>query len=347
MIARTFLFALFLVLTPSTSSAFRPPENPTGLTGMPSVTTKSSTKVAPTKNIITPETMEGVIKAATAETHARELTLRKRWELGIDNKAPDYEEEYWFNPTIHNFGNIGFLGSIHAVLAPVSTKIIDVLAYDGDNIRNRVARKLSRMVRARAIRTGKSPRVLDMCCGVGISTRALQDAFPESEMVVGVDTSLEMINVAGFLTNHVAFIKNVASMLPIKNGAEETIKVPAGQKFPRKAKFTIANAERTNFPSQSFDLVTVMYAFHEAPHSGREKILKEAHRVLAPGGTLAVVDISTEYTPSKTMLSGEPYVLEYQKNIHRQMRSIRGFSSVSYRTLVKNHVGMWTLRRGN
>lgn len=162
------------------------------------------------------------------------------------------------------------------------------------------------MVKARALKTGRSPRVLDMCCGVGISTRALQDAFPDSEMVVGVDTSLEMINVAGFLTNHVAFLKNVFSMLPNKNGAEEVIKAP-GQKFPRKAKFTIANAESTNFPSQSFDLVTVMYAFHEAPHSGRQKILKEAHRVLAPGGTLAVVDISTEYTPSETMLSGEPY----------------------------------------
>lgn len=139
MIARTFLFALFVVMAPSTSSAFRPPENPTGLTGIPSVGTKSSTQVAPSKNVITPETMQGVIKAATAETHARELTLRKRWELGIGTKAPDYEEEYWFNPTIHNFGNIGFLGSIHAVLAPVSTKIIDILAYDGDNIRNRVS----------------------------------------------------------------------------------------------------------------------------------------------------------------------------------------------------------------
>jgi len=346
MFSRTFLVALFLAL-PSTSVAFRPPENPTGLKGI-KVVTKSSAKVAPTKdvkNAITTETMERVTKAATAETHARELTLRKRWELGINNKAADYEEEYWFNPTIHNFGNIGFLGSIHAVLAPVSTKVIDILAYDGDNIRNRVARKLARVVRARTIKNGRQPRVLDMCCGVGISTRALQDAFPESEMVVGVDTSLEMINVAGFLTNHVAFVKNMISFFR-KKDVDEVVPTVPEQKFPRKAKFTIANAESTNFPSQSFDLVTVMYAFHEAPHSGREKMLKEAYRVLAPGGTLAVIDISTEYTPSPSMLSGEPYVLEYQKNIHRQMRSIRGFSSCSYRTVVKNHVGMWTLRKG-
>lgn len=30
--------------------------------------------------------------------------------------------------------------------------------------------------------------MVDLCCGVGISTRALRDAFPEAETVVGIDT---------------------------------------------------------------------------------------------------------------------------------------------------------------
>ena len=172
-----------------------------------------------------------------------------------------------------------------------------------------VARKLATTVNARAIKTGRNPRVLDLCCGVGISTRALQDAFPESEFVVGVDTSLEMINVAGFLTNHVSFVKQVLAFFGnrISNKQSGIFVTEPKLRFQRKAKFTIGNAERTNFPSKSFDLVTVMYAFHEAPHSGRDKILREAYRVLQPGGTLAVVDISCDYTPSKTMLSGEPY----------------------------------------
>lgn len=71
--------------------------------------------------------------------------------------------------------------------------------------------------------------------------------------------------------------------------------------------FSRANAENTQLPSRSFDLVTVMYAFHEAPSHGRQNILKEAHRLLQPGGTLAVIDICTDYTPSKSMLAGEPY----------------------------------------
>jgi ubiquinone/menaquinone biosynthesis C-methylase UbiE len=110
-------------------------------------------------------------------------------------------------------------------------------------------------------------------------------------------------------------------------------------------KFLKGNAESTNLPDQSFDLVTVMWAFHEAPLQGRAKILKEARRLLSPGGVLAIVDISTDYIPSKTMLAGEPYVQEYQQNIHRQLQQIQGFKKPQYRSIVENHLCMWTLTR--
>lgn len=138
------IFVSLLLLIPSTTVAFRAPENPTGLKNLkvPPTIKKSAKPAAPTtelKNVITPETMEQVSKTIGSKTISRELTLKKRWEIGVDNAATDYEDEYWFNPTIHNFGNIGFLGTIHAVLAPVSTKVIDILAYDGENIRDRVS----------------------------------------------------------------------------------------------------------------------------------------------------------------------------------------------------------------
>ena len=147
MISKTSIFVSLFLLLPSTVVAFRAPENPTGLAGLkvsPTVK-KAPTTVIPTmeqeiKNVITAQTMEPVSKELTSETISRELALRKRWKIGVDNAATDYENEYWFNPTIHNFGNIGFLGTIHAVLAPVSTKVIDVLAYDGENIRDRVSK---------------------------------------------------------------------------------------------------------------------------------------------------------------------------------------------------------------
>jgi SAM-dependent methyltransferase len=109
--------------------------------------------------------------------------------------------------------------------------------------------------------------------------------------------------------------------------------------------FLLRNAEDTQLPHQSYDLVTVMYAFHEAPHQGRHNILKEARRILSPGGLLAVIDISTQYQPSPHMLRGEPYVQEYQTNIHRQLANISGFERPKYQDIVPHHLGMWTLKR--
>ncbi len=160
---------------------------------------------------------------------------------------------------------------------------------------------------------------MDLCCGVGISTRALRNAFPHAETVMGIDTSSEMISMANFLSKHLASVKPLIQRLTSKIGQTYAY-------LPCSTNFTRANAEHTYLPSRSFDLVTVMYAFHEAPNQGRHKILMEAHRLLQPGGTLAVIDICTDYTPSKSMLAGEPYVLEYQKNIHSQLRSFKGFT---------------------
>ena len=87
------------------------------------------------------------------------------------------------------------------------------------------------------------------------------------------------------------------------------------------------------------------YCFHEAPYWGRSRILQEAQRLLAPGATLAILDISPEYEPSVTMLAGEPYVLEYQKNIHLQLLQARGFRNCRYEQVVQGHVGLWLLDR--
>lgn len=46
--------------------------------------------------------------------------------------------EYWFDQRIHNLGNNGVMGALHAAVAALSTKLIDVLAYDGVDIRQQV-----------------------------------------------------------------------------------------------------------------------------------------------------------------------------------------------------------------
>ena len=52
-----------------------------------------------------------------------------------------WEDEYWYNESIHTFGNTGLLGGLHAAMAPLSTKIIDLLAYRGENAREKVRQR--------------------------------------------------------------------------------------------------------------------------------------------------------------------------------------------------------------
>ena len=82
---------------------------------------------------------------------------------------------YPYDPRIHNMGNIGILGKIHAECAPFFTRGIDILAYNGENIRQSIITPFE----------GKS--MLDICCGVGYSTSL-------NENSLGIDTSPEMID---------------------------------------------------------------------------------------------------------------------------------------------------------
>ena len=53
------------------------------------------------------------------------------------------------------------------------------LNYVGVDVRKNIANEL----RAKVNKTGA--RVVDLCCGVGMSTRALESAFHDGELVVG------------------------------------------------------------------------------------------------------------------------------------------------------------------
>lgn len=93
--------------------------------------------------------------------------------LGLSTKAT----EYYFDRRVHNLGNVGLGGAVHAAVAPAATALIDQLAYGGRDVRREL---LERVVRP-------GDRVVDLACGTGTSTH------PRG---VGVDTSAEMLRVA-------------------------------------------------------------------------------------------------------------------------------------------------------
>jgi len=229
--------------------------------------------------------------------------------------------KYWFHPKIHTFGNTGFLGAIHAALAPLVTKLIDFSAFFGENVRITIAKGLRQNI-------GKA-NVLDLCFCIGMSTRALQGAFQDAAVILGVDTSKEMIAMAELLSSDLepaTFLVDKS-----KNAFNESC----------SQHVLIGNALETNLPPELFDSVTIIYCF-EVPHDGRYH-LKEACHLLADSCTLAVMDNITNYEPCSLMLAGEPNVLENKAKIKKQPKVILGFINSRYEEDVAEHVCLWDI----
>lgn len=195
--------------------------------------------------------------------------------LSVFSKIP-----YWYNPSIHTFGNIGILGTIHGAITPFMTRLIDNKAYSGRDVRKEIYDTLE-------------GDVLDICCGTGFSTR------PGN---VGVDTSLEMLKFTNI--------------------------------FNPGCNYLFGNAENYGDDNE-FDTISCMFAFHEMPTCAHEKIIRNSIRVAKK--EIVIVDISTNYKPSNIMLSGEPYITNYLKNIDQTMYNY-GFKK---HVLIKNHVDVW------
>ena len=119
-----------------------------------------------------------------------------------------------FNPRIHNMGNVGLGGELHARVAGLATRIIDSIAYDGVVLRSVIASRLREETEAKEI--------LELGCGVGTLTSWLVDF---GFNVTAVDTSPQMVaqarrqvpaatvNVANAADTHGVFHGAVACML--------------------------------------------------------------------------------------------------------------------------------------
>ncbi|MGB5631817.1 MAG: methyltransferase domain-containing protein [Waterburya sp.] len=154
--------------------------------------------------------------------------------------------------------------------------------------------------------------ILDLGCGVGMSTLALQEVFPQAQ-ITGVDLSPYFLSVAQY----------------------------RGQENKHESKHDIkwvhAAAESTDFPDNSVDLVSACLMFHELPTTAAQAIIKEAHRLLRPGGYLAIMDMNPQSEVYKRMppyiltllKSTEPYLDQYFALDMRQVFTMAGFTNPS------------------
>ena len=117
----------------------------------------------------------------------------------------------------------------------------------------------------------KPRRILDLGCGTGEQTVAFKRAFPDAE-VYGLDAA--------------------GALLKFAHAWAESEEL--------EVHFCQANAQESGFEEGYFDLIVSHILFHETSRAVMPKILKEAHRILAPGGVFLNLDVP--YQPAMTPL---------------------------------------------
>ena len=145
--------------------------------------------------------------------------------------------------------------------------MFDNIAKDYDSLNHIMSLSIDKIWRRKAIKkikdAGEAPRVLDVACGTGDFSMAIAKAVKKGE-VIGVDISKEMLE--------------VMRQKVLKDKLESMISQEVG------------DGEALRFPEGSFD--RVVNAFGIRNFENREKGLREALRVLKPGGRLVILELS-------------------------------------------------------
>ncbi len=108
---------------------------------------------------------------------------------------------------------------------------------------------------------GSPERIVDFGCGIGQATTAMQQRFPDAE-VIGYDVAAPMLRYAHARAFHMG--------LPVR--------------------YVQASAGDTGLADNSVDAVLAMILFHELPRDTAEEVVREAARILKPGGTMTIID---------------------------------------------------------
>jgi SAM-dependent methyltransferase len=105
-------------------------------------------------------------------------------------------------------------------------------------------------------------RILYLGCGPGYKAYPIRDAFPKAEFHA-IDLSAPMLRYAAL----------------------------RAEQHGKAMRFRQMNAEALSFPEGHFDLVFCILLLHELPTAAIRNVVRSAHRVLAPGGIFANVEL--------------------------------------------------------
>lgn len=119
--------------------------------------------------------------------------------------------------------------------------------------------------------TGSEKRILDACCGTGMSTffilgKILEKNLRQTE-IFGIDFSKEMLAIAE---------KRLIKFTKLK--------------YAPPINFSESDATNTIFDNDFFDLITVVFGLRNIVD--RDKAIEEFYRITAPGGRLLIMEFN-------------------------------------------------------
>ena len=198
---------------------------------------------------------------------------------GVENHDLEYPSYYTTSFHAYPEGNLSWKAAweVESAARAVHAKIWSSGDVKGDDL---LRKSYHQAFQSKVATTPQT--ILDLGCGIGMSTQALQSIYPQAK-VTGVDLSPYFLAVARYCAR--------------QNGSN--------------IKWLHAAAETTNLTSQSFDLVSACLMFHELPNSAARAIITEAHRLLRPGGYLTIMDMNPQ---SEIFLRMPPYILTLLKS---------------------------------
>jgi len=151
-------------------------------------------------------------------------------------------------------------------------------------------------------------RILDLGCGIGLSTHAIARAWPDAELH-GIDVGAGLLRFGHLLAER----RGIALHLHQRDAAD------------------------TRFPDGHFDLIVSHIMFHETNATLLPAILRECRRLLRPGGVMLHIDVATQVTrlglPDQVMndwqvvWNGEPFWTEFAHLDMRQAIIDAGFAA--------------------
>ncbi|MGG6297933.1 methyltransferase domain-containing protein [Leptolyngbya sp. AN02str] len=212
-----------------------------------------------------------------------EAEFSPQWEADLAAMTnPNVQYPEYFLQSFHAYeeGNMGWLPAMEVEVAAyaVHARIWPGADAEGDA---RLRRSYHEALKPQLAHEPKD--VLDLACSVGMSTAALQEAFPQAN-VTGLDLSPYFLAIA---------------------------KYRAQAQAQKPIHWVHAAAEATGLPSASFDLVSAHLLFHELPQDAAIAVFQEARRLLRPGGYLAIMDMNPQ---SEIYAKMPPYILTLLKS---------------------------------